>query len=349
MEAKTYRALGGMSGSSLDGLDLALVDFRETDNGWTFNLQRAQTCPFDQNIETLLRESVRMDDNGLREAHATFGKWMAAQITDFQKNQPVACLGIHGHTVFHEPAKGISFQLGDGEVIARATGQPTITDFRTRDIQAGGQGAPLVPLGEWHLWKEYDGFLNLGGIANASFRTDEGMVAGDIGPFNQVFNYFALKTGLAYDRWGVLSQTGSLVPELFSSWEKIPFFGQAFPKSLANQWVSTHFLTDLPHPPQDVLHTFSHFMAERVAGVVNARNPGQLLVTGGGAYHNFFMELLREKCRSNIVIPVPDIIEFKEAIVFAFLGLLRLLERPNAMASATGASHDTCGGALHLP
>lgn len=335
--------LGIMSGSSLDGLDLCVVNFDKKEDEWVYEIINSETEEIPNQLRKQLEKSESVEN--LLELDRSYGKWIGKKINSTK--QPFDLISIHGHTVFHSPEKGLSHQIGNGEIINQLIGVPTITNFRNLDIQLGGQGAPLVPMGEKLLFREFDGFLNLGGICNASFNSEDNWIAGDIGPLNQVFNFYSKKSGYPFDDKGQLASSGEMVQSLIDNWHDLDFFNSSFPKSLGNQWVKDHFLQDHAYPPADILRTFSAFISGEIAKVLNQHQPQRVLVTGGGAYNTFLVDEIRKQTNVEIIIPNKQLVEFKEALIFAFLGLLRVRNESNVLSNCTGASRDSCSGDIY--
>jgi anhydro-N-acetylmuramic acid kinase len=336
--------LGLMSGSSLDGLDACLANYSVTNGKWSYEIVDVKTFEISSELKSQLRSSSQLSSKELFELDTTYGKWIAEQIVDLVKHADL--ISLHGHTVFHEPKKGFSIQIGNAEAISQLTTKPVIAGFRNADIQLGGQGAPLVPMGEKLLFGDVEGFLNLGGICNASIQTKGGIVAGDIGPFNQVFNFYAQQTGAEIDFDGRISAKGKRIDRLEAQWERIAFFSQRFPKSLSNQWVVEHFLAIHDVAPEDVLHSFAHFITDQISRTIDQFGINRVMVTGGGAYHQFGLDLLKSKCKAEIVVPNKELIDYKEALIFGLLGLLRFRGEINVLSSATGARQDSSSGVI---
>ena len=338
-------ALGIMSGSSIDGLDICLVEFSKKSDKWTYKFLEVRTIDLTAELKKKLSISHILDQREADQLDIVYGEWIATKIKELTPYASV--IAVHGHTVDHCPEKGISNQIGNPAVISKITGLQTVANFRNLDISLGGQGAPLVPMGEKLLFSEFDGFLNLGGICNATFRVGSEMVAGDIGPFNQVFNFYARIMGYPYDDGGRLSQKGTSSLELIADWSSIPFFRETFPKSIGNNWVRKNFLKH--SNPELALASFSEFISSEIATVINRYLPTQVMVTGGGVYNDFLIRCLQKKCDSQIVIPDKNLIEFKEALIFALLGLLRIRDEKNVLSSCTGAKEDSCSGEIFYP
>ncbi|MFT4833902.1 MAG: anhydro-N-acetylmuramic acid kinase [Flavobacteriaceae bacterium] len=343
-----YRVIGIMSGSSLDGLDVCLVRFFK-DSHWQFEIEFSNTLTLPPEIKTQLNLSPTLPVLELHSLDMEYGGWIGNELLTMFKDFPNADLiAIHGHTVFHEPKLELSIQIGNGQKIAQITGIPVIDNFRTKDILLGGQGAPLVPFGESKLFPEFGLFLNLGGIANVSIH-QQTVNAWDVAPCNQVFNYFSKKLGREYDAGGQLARSGSLNRDWLSYLEALDFFSKEPPKSLSNQWTQK-VLEHHPSDPRDSLHTYCVFLAEQISRDLKQAQ-GKLMITGGGAYNDFFIETLKSILDKEIEIYLPKtkIIDFKEALVFAFLGLMRLLGEVNILCSVTGARRDSVSGILHQP
>ena len=337
--------LGIMSGSSLDGLDLCTASFEKRANGWVYEIMNCQTVDIPKILWIQLAGSRSLASIDLLELDYKYGEWIGQTIKNL--NFPLDLISVHGHTVFHLPEKGVSYQIGNGGVINWITGVPTVAEFRNLDIQLGGQGAPLVPMGEKFLFPEFEGFLNLGGICNGSFSKDSDWIAGDIGPCNQVFNYFSRKLGYDIDDRGQLAASGQVIQSLFDDWNNIDFFKKAFPKSLGNQWVEDSFIKEYNSSPKDILRTFSLFIAEKIVNTLEQKTPERLMITGGGAYNTFLIDQIKSLTKTEIVIPDQNLVDFKEALMFGFLGLLRKRGEPNVLASCTGASQDSCSGVIY--
>ncbi|PPK88809.1 anhydro-N-acetylmuramic acid kinase [Neolewinella xylanilytica] len=368
MPYSRHTVLGIMSGSSLDGIDLAVCTFAldpaaaDTIGEWT--VDAANTVPYPDEWRERLAASTLLAAEPLYRLDAELGRWVGNEAASFVGRlvgpAPVLA-GYHGHTVFHEPAAGYTLQLGEGAALSRALGLPVVTDLRSADIAAGGQGAPLAPVADHHLFRQYDGFLNLGGIVNFSIRRpDRTFLAGDLSGCCQIMDRLARLRGQAYDRDGRLARSGNPVTDLRRSIAALPFHQQPYPKSLSNQWVVNELwpvIRDHPATVEDKLRTFVDFIVEtiydalyphRPAGA--AASPLPVLVTGGGAHNRFLLESLQAFHREDQAFDfqAPDgIVDFKEAALVALCALLRYHGLPNSLASATGAVSDTVNGALY--
>ena len=340
------QAVGLMSGTSLDGIDLAYVHFWEED-GWKFNLQHTHYIPYSNQEKKELRHLMEVPAAELLSAHARLGHRFGQEIRSWLNNiqQTPHLIASHGHTVFHQPEKGFTFQLGDGYALQREVGLPVVYDFRSADVAAGGQGAPLVPFGEFHLFPEYDHFLNIGGIANGSSRKIDSMQARDISFANMWFNHSSQKRGFEFDENGEGAKKGVVCRSLFS---QLLEESLSIPGSLSAElamsglrWIDAAGLS-----PEDELRTELEVMLEVFRQKWNVE--GTVLVTGGGAKNTFLLERMNQTLPANFVAAAPELIDFKEALIFAFLGLLRTRGEKNVFPSVTGAKFATSGG-IFLP
>jgi anhydro-N-acetylmuramic acid kinase len=351
---QTYRLLGLMSGTSLDGLDLAYCEFRESGGSWEYSIGAAETVPYAPEWKQRLASLERGTAFDFVSADTEYGHLLGHRCLEFIKKHNLEPLFIasHGHTIFHQPASGITSQIGSGAAIAAEAGLPVVCDFRSLDVALGGQGAPLVPIGDELLFTDYDFCLNLGGFANISTRIEGRRIAFDICPVNIVMNALAAKVGLEYDRNGEMASTGKVDQPLLNRLNALPYYSMKAPKSLGKEWTITNIwpLLDASGlPVADLLATCCEHAAIQIGRACEAdsANPGTLLVTGGGALNTHLIERIRVHAQPRIVIPEPAVIHYKEALVFAFLGLLRWLDRSNCLASVTGANHDNPGGAIY--
>lgn len=340
-----------MSGTSLDGLDLVLVDFKKVDEQWRFIVLKADTISYPEELLDKLRFAI---DGGKQQIGAldfTLGEFIGHAIKQFLSDtQSVHFVASHGHTIFHQPENGLTLQIGSGEQITKVCGLPVINNFRSLDVSLGGQGAPLVPIGDRDLFSQYAYCLNLGGIANISYQDEGKRVAFDICPFNMALNELANQKGLDFDDRGRLAQQGTVNQALLQTLNEVPYLSANPPKSLGLEdyrkfWAPIMASSKLPL--EDKMSTFSEHAAIQVAKSIGATVGEKMLVTGGGAFHDHFISRLKVFSPAIICIPETEIINFKEAIIFAYLGLLRHLELPNALCSVTGANRDSSGGDLH--
>lgn len=355
-----------MSGSSLDGIDLAwcTFEFDATQAGrlLDWKLHRGVTYPYPPEWQDRLRAAPELSGRELWLLHTELGLYFGEILGQFIEELPEAVdfIASHGHTVFHYPAQQTSTQIGDGAAIAGVLGLPVIDQFRTQDMAVGGQGAPLAPLADQYLFSEYFAALNLGGIANLSIGTPQGYLAFDVGGANQVLDALMQEVGKAYDDQGQLARSGEVIPELKSVADALPFYQQAPPKSLGNDWVRERLLPifqDQKYALKNRLHTYCQHVATQVGkGLHRAAeqqgiklNSGQrMLVAGGGAFNSFLCECIAQEIQPvQLETAAPDIIAFKEATLMALAGALRWQQQPNVLPSATGARRAVVGGAIH--
>jgi anhydro-N-acetylmuramic acid kinase len=341
-----------MSGTSLDGLDLALCSFEEAGGKYQFKLHQAETIPYENSLKIKLFNAFKANGADLMCLHHEFGVYLGKQADFFLKKHHLKAHAIasHGHTIFHQPKAGFSTQLGHGASIAATAEISTICDFRSLDIGLGGQGAPLVPIGDALLFGEYEACLNLGGIANISFNSlNIGRKAYDICICNMALNYLAEQKGLSFDDSGLLARSGNMNESLFNQLNDFSFFSDQEAKSLGYEWFKQNML-DLLNKQciEDELRTVAEHIAFQIATVLSQNNIKKVLVTGGGAYNTFLLERIQILANCTIVLPEKSIIDFKEAIIFAFLGYLRLQNKINTLKSVTGAKNNSIGGAVYL-
>ena len=359
MTYKKHTVAGLMSGTSLDGLDIAVCTFEYITDTWTYTTIASTTIDYSAGFKQELNQAMRLSGEELILLDRSFGSYQGEQVKTFlhTKGLEVDLVAAHGHTIFHNPAKGYTLQIGSGASLYAACAIPVVCDFRSVDVAHGGQGAPLVPLGDELLFSAYSGCLNLGGIANIGYVQAGINVAFDICAVNIVLNALAQKEGVAYDDGGRIAKGGSLIPALLDKLEALPFYTEAGPKSLGREWVDAVIFPLLEnhasHANKDIMHTFvihcAKQLAKAVVGLPVKNNTRSLLITGGGAFNTFLIEQIRLHAGNDIEIVVPDTttIQYKEAIIFAFLGLLRMYNIPNAKSTVTGASADTIGGAVY--
>lgn len=353
---KTWNVIGTMSGTSLDGLDIAYCIF-SYETKWNFTIKAAKTFPYTEQWKTRLQNLHNEDALSLAKAHTEFGH-LTGKLCKLFMLETGLCpefIASHGHTIFHQPENGFTLQIGDGAAIAAKTGLPVTCNFRTLDVAMGGQGAPLVPIGDRILFSDYDFCLNLGGIANISFEKDSQRIAYDICPFNQVFNHYAAKLGHAFDKDGEIARKGNICLELLDKLNNLPYYELSPPKSLGKEWVDAVFLPladsfnlSIPDTLRTMAIHFAHQIDKALQSGETIHRKAKLLVTGGGAHNGFITKLLRETTNAKIIVPEPLIIDYKEALLFAFLGVLRMEKQSNCLQSVTGATKDNIGGCIYL-
>lgn len=340
-----------MSGTSLDGIDLVYVSLLYN-GSWQFQIIHSQTVSYDADWKRRLGQALQLDDYHLENLNKEYTSYLASVINSFIHDYEivnVTAVCSHGHTVYHQPVLGRTLQIGNLPVLAQLLQLQVVCDFRKADVAMGGQGAPLVPVGDVLLFAKYSHCLNLGGFANISSTSHGQHVAFDICPVNVVLNHFASLLGAAYDRDGAFAKAGKVNHHVLNNLNALTYYQQSAPKSLGMEWVNNYIwdLFKTEKNMQDILATFIEHIAIQIASVT--QGTAQVLVTGGGAYNRYLMDRLRAHSSANYVLPPPEIIEFKEAIIFAFLGVLRLRNQHNCLASVTGAPVDHCSGEIYVP
>jgi anhydro-N-acetylmuramic acid kinase len=355
IKVRKYKVIGIMSGTSLDGVDLAYCKFIRKKKNWDFSIPCAQTFPYPQEWKKKLSTAHLLSGEALLELNSTYGKFLGQRCNQFIKQKKIKEIDLvasHGHTIFHQPRNKFTFQLGDGNAMHASIGLPIAFDFRSLDVALGGEGAPLVPIGDRFLFSEYDICLNLGGIANLSMEASGKRRAFDICFCNMVLNYLSSKAGMDFDKNGTMASKGSINHELLNSFEKIHHANRKKNPSLGREGFEKDFQSLLDNesiPLHDRLRTACESIAsEIVKSIPLSTKKAKLLATGGGAFNGFLIDLMKIKlsAKTKVIIPSKTIINFKEALVFAFLGVLRLRGETNVLKSVTGASHDSCSGVL---
>ena len=365
-----HTVLGLMSGTSLDGLDMACCRFWKSGIRWKYEILKAETIPYPPEWKQRLTDLPEESAIAFAQTDADLGQFMGKYTREFlEKNHLIPdFISSHGHTVFHQPGKRLTVQIGKGSAIAAETGLPVVCDFRTVDVALGGQGAPLVPIGDRLLFPMYDYCLNLGGFANISFEKKGKRIAFDICPCNIVLNKLAERSGYCYDTEGTLAQRGHINHLLLDSLNNIPYYHEPPPKSLGKEWVGAFIDpilaqyvpgigSPVPSSPSgsrkpeagipDLLHTFCEHIAIQIGKYTGTARTKGILITGGGALNHFLVERIRHHVSPQVILPGIQTIEYKEALIFAFLGLLRWLNEVNCLSSVTGASRDHTGGAVY--
>ncbi len=340
-----------MSGTSMDGVDITFCEFIYENNKWTFDIKEAKTIPYDNNWTVRLSQLHKQPIHLYPKTDAFYGRYLGKITKQFidENNLEVDFISSHGHTIFHQPENGFTAQIGCGAGINAETNLPVINNFRTIDVQLGGQGAPLVPIGDKYLFSEYNACLNLGGFANISFK--ETSKAFDICPCNMVMNLLANEIDLPFDNEGEIAANGIINNELLLAFNNIDFYKKQGAKSLGIEWVNNQFLPILNGFENillaDKMATLSEHIAMQIAAVLNTNNIESVLVTGGGAFNSVLINNIQNKTKTEIIIPNSKIINFKEALIFAFLGVLRIRNENNILKTVTGAKTDSMGGALY--
>jgi len=342
--------VGLMSGTSLDGLDIVACKFWNRNEKWAYEVLKTSTEEYSLAMKEKLKGLMQTSALELTQEDFAYGYFLGERIAAFLSEKKIKAdyIASHGHTIFHQPENGFTLQIGKGACIAAKTGLPVVYDFRSLDVAMGGQGAPLVPLGDKLLFREYTHCLNLGGIANISFDCGKTRHAYDICPVNMVLNALAGEKGCTYDKDGILASSGKVNAALLEKLEALEFYKRTGPKSLGKEWVDRVVLPLIAAfsiSTEDKLATFCRHIALRIAATIEKNAQNKVLVTGGGAFNTYLIRQLEiNTAPSALVVPDEQTVIFKEAIIFAFLGYLRILNIPNCLSSVTGAKRDTSSG-----
>jgi len=342
---QVYRVAGIMSGTSLDGLDIAFVEFKKINQEWNFKIIKAITYEYSDKWRKLLQNASELSGFELTKLDLTYGKFIADKINEFIPEK-FDLIASHGHTVFHDPQKGMTLQIGNGLVISNITQTITVADFRSKDVINGGQGAPLVPVGDELLFSNYGACLNLGGFSNISFKLNNLRIAFDICPVNIILNELCPP----FDKNGEQGRRGNVSSSLLSELNDIEYYQRSFPKSLGREWMNDN-LFKIIHQSKikdpDILRTIYEHIAIQISNVIRNYNIKDVLITGGGAYNTFLIERIRENTNVKLIFPENQVIDYKEAIIFALLGLLKTQAMINCYASVTGAVKDSSIGVIY--
>ena len=353
----SYNLIGLMSGTSMDGLDIANVHFSYSEKiGWSFKIESSSTVKYEPSLLEKLKRSKQLSAFDLLILDKELGMFFSTAVNKFITEKQINSNTIdaicsHGHTVFHQPNKGITHQIGCGETLAFHTGIKVINNFRQKDVVAGGQGAPLVPIGDKLLFKnKADAYLNIGGFTNVCYP-NENTKAYDVCPGNLPLNHFAEKLGKEYDFNGDFARNGSLNLPLLNKLNSIPYYNLPGPKSLGTEWLDLDFMTQIDGaiPPNDTINTIVEHISFQIAKDLNSMLAKSVFITGGGAKNSYLIDRIKVHFKGIVHIPENQIIDYKEALIFGFLGALYLKNQTNSICSVTGASRDTIGGVLHLP
>lgn len=348
---KTYKVIGIMSGSSCDGLDISLCEYKLENDHWSFEIIKTHTEEYSKTWKSRLMNCRNLTGNELRELDLQFGHLIGSSVNNFLKSysEKIDIISSHGHTVFHDVSNKYNLQIGDGHAISALTETDVVYDFRTLDIQKGGQGAPLVPMGDILLFSDYEACLNLGGIANVTINKGEIVTAFDVCPFNQLLNACAIKLGHEFDEDGKIGQQGNLIKELKKELENWGYYLKG-DTSISNEQIANELLPliNLYSNTPDTLFTLYDHFSEQIANQVNKylTKEDRILLSGGGAYNLYFIQLLEERINASVIVPGKGLIEHKEAIIFAFLGILRIRNEINCLSSITGSTSDSVCGAF---
>jgi anhydro-N-acetylmuramic acid kinase len=350
-----YSVVGVMSGTSLDGIDLLCVNFSKINDRWIYDLLESDTITYSESWLTKLKTAVNFSHEALQQLNEEYTILLSTVIRDFISTHKIKNLDAvcsHGHTVLHQPQNGITLQIGNLPVIAKLLNQKVVCDFRVQDVKLGGQGAPLVPIGDKILFSEYDYCLNLGGFSNISYDDNNDRIAFDISPVNTVLNYYASKLNLDYDDKGLIAKSGIFNKQLFDQLNELEFYHQKHPKSLGFEFVKNIVIPITEKSKlsvADILRTFTEHIAIQISKAIDYKK-GSILVTGGGAFNEFLIERMAFYLPElKIIIPDRKTLEFKEALIFGFLGVLKLRNEINVLRSVTGATENHSSGEIYIP
>lgn len=343
-----------MSGTSLDGIDLAYIIFNFTDH-WNFKIEISTTIAYSKEWTHILQNLVSNTSNSLKEIDSNYTKHLAKVILDFIKKNnihDIDAICSHGHTALHQPEKGVTYQIGNLKELATLTNTKVVCDFRVQDVALGGQGAPLVPIGDKLLFSKYHYCVNLGGFANISFEENNQRIAFDICPVNIVLNHYVQKLGVEFDDQGKLAATGNINTQLLEQLNTLDFYKEPYPKSLGLEWVKKEvfpLIDAFSIAIKDILKTFVAHIAIQIANEINKKENATVLLTGGGAFNTYLINQIKNRTNNKVIIPSTEIINYKEALIFGLLGVLKLREEVNCLSSVTGASKNHSSGKIYLP
>ena len=350
---KNYYVLGLMSGTSIDGIDLVYANF-VFNKYWSFRILGSKTYQYNNDWQKILKNLSDKDLDSIKLIDKSYTKLLSKYILKFIDDfsiKKIDFISSHGHTALHDPLNSITYQIGNLKDLSAYIGLKVICDFRLQDVKLGGQGAPLVPVGEKYIFPEYDTLINLGGFANITIKSNNNLIAYDICPVNIVFNHLSNLIDLKYDHKGKIALSGKLNIELFNCLQSLDYYKQVSPKSLGVEWVNQIIFpiinSFLEIPLEDLLNTFSKHFASQIAD--NIKSTGKILITGGGAYNDYLIQNIKDLTGSEIIIPNSEIIEYKEALIFGFLGVLKDLNINNCYSSVTGAIKDHSSGNIFIP
>ncbi|BAO74858.1 anhydro-N-acetylmuramic acid kinase [Winogradskyella sp. PG-2] len=353
MIKSNYNVVGVMSGTSLDGIDIIYTSYLY-DGEWEFEIKHSETVKYSEYWKFILSQLVHKSLDELYEIDNVYSEYLATVILDFIKRnelETIDFISSHGHTALHQPKDGLTLQIGNQQILADILKLKVICDFRVKDLELGGQGAPLVPIGDRLLFSNYDYCLNLGGFANISFENNSNRIAYDICPVNIVLNHYASKLNLEFDDKGQIASKGNINEVLLLRLNSLTFYDEKPPKSLGLEWVETNvfpIIESLNLETEDTLRTIVEHIAIQISKNLN-QNESNVLVTGGGAYSDFLMRRINELSNSKIIIPKNKILEFKEALIFGLLGILKERNEVNCLMSVTGAKKDHSSGKILIP
>lgn len=354
MKKESYNVIGVMSGTSLDGVDLARIIFTKEEEQWSFKLFESETISYTEDWVLRLQSAIHYKEEQLQELNEEYTQLLGTIIHDFINRYRLKDIDLvcsHGHTILHQPDKGLTLQIGNLPLLSTLVKENIVCNFRIQDVAMGGQGAPLVPIGDRLLFSNYHYCLNLGGFSNVSFEENGNRIAFDISPVNTILNFYAKQLGFEYDNKGKIARGGKLNEDLLNELNDLEFYAKQYPKSLGYEFVNDTVLLimeDFVLSIEDKLHTFVEHIAQQIALALSQKD-SQLLITGGGAYNDYLIERIQYYLPAmKIVIPDSKTIEYKEALIFGLLGVLKVRNEINVLSSVTGAKKDHSSGILFL-
>ncbi|MDD2204354.1 MAG: anhydro-N-acetylmuramic acid kinase [Bacteroidales bacterium] len=346
--------IGLMSGTSLDGLDIVYCCFDKTNSKWTFKITVSETVSYPDEIKRLLIDSFYSPADIIAENDWLYGKYLGRQVNIFcdKWNIQPDYIASHGHTIFHRPDLSYTLQIGNGQAIADETGITVINDFRSQDINLGGQGAPLVPIGDELLFGQYDYCLNIGGFSNISFNKAGKRIAYDISPANMLINHLCNIINLDYDKDGKIAESNHVDSHLLHELNTLDYYNKPYPKSLGKEWFDSNIIPIIKKyqsvlTVEDLIATATEHVATQISNNITAHKT--VLCTGGGAHNKHLINIIRILSDANIIIPDDMITDYKEALIFAFMAALRINNENNVFATSTGAKYDHCAGIITTP
>ncbi len=352
---KIYKVIGVMSGTSLDGIDLCYCQFEHIDEKWHFEIKKSTTIPYTQSWFQQLDQACYASALDLIKLDHDYGSLIGQTVLEFitKHNLQPDFIASHGHTVFHQPKHHYTLQIGKGSHIVKEVQIPVINDFRILDMAYGGQGAPLVPVGDELLFSQYDYCVNLGGFANLSFQDNSGKrVAYDVCPCNMPLNILSQELGKSYDKNGLFAKKGTVNHPLLNQLNDLPFYTRKGAKSLGKEWFESDFfpiIQSFDLSVYDKLATVTAHIAHQLSQSIIKKENTKVLLTGGGAFNHYLISLLKHHHKADFVIPDKEIVNYKEALIFAFLGVLRFRNEINIYHSVTGSEKDTSSGVIWYP
>ena len=340
-----YTVIGVMSGTSLDGIDLVLCSFIKKDN-WHYIIHKCKTIKYSNYWIKTLKNLHKKENEEIDRVSVEYGIYIGNIIKNINYKKKIDLIASHGHTIFHQPEIKYTLQIGSGKHIFNTTKIKTITNFRNKDISLGGQGAPLVPIGDIHLFSNFKYCLNLGGFANISLKKNKKIFAFDICPVNIILNYLSQKIGFDFDQSGNIAKSGKVIDSMLLDLNKIKFYEKKYPKSLSREWVEHYIYPIINNEDckiKDILCTFCEHIALQISKHLH---DNEVLITGGGTFNTYLLSRIKFYSKSKLIIPNHKLINFKEALIFGFLGVLKLRNEINCLNSVTGAKHDSSGGEI---